>query len=258
MVLSNVDIEERIKNEQLINNFDRKNIGAACYELRMGDIYYDLTEDNKIIELKYGQDVIVKPGHLVVLMTVEELNLPLDIMARVISKGSLFSIGLTPICTSVDPGFNGHLGLVVQNISNKYITFPKNESLAKIDFSLLTRKTNNPYRGQHGFKTQVWPIKKQLQKNYSQVKRDNRVDSEEKEASRIIPASTANAVNKLLKYQKRTNYSIIGLIIVNALLMGAVNQNWIDITISFAINILASIVMLLMSNGMKELPEDGN
>ncbi|TOM06176.1 hypothetical protein CGH84_24500, partial [Vibrio parahaemolyticus] len=69
----------------------------------MGNVYYDLTEDNKRIELNYNEEVIIKPGHLVVLISLEELNLPLDLMARVISKGSLFSIGLTPICTNVDP-----------------------------------------------------------------------------------------------------------------------------------------------------------
>lgn len=258
MVLSNIDIEKRITEEQLITNHVKKNIGASCYELRMGSVYYDLTEDNKRIELNYNEDVIIKPGHLVVLISLEELNLPLDLMARVISKGSLFSIGLTPICTNVDPGFKGNMGLVVQNISNKYITLPRNEPLAKVDFSLLTTNTTKPYQGQHGFQTQVWPIKKHLQKNHSEVKSDKRVDSEEKEASRIIPTSTANSVNKLLKYQKRTNTGIILLIIVNVLLLAAINQKWIDAPISFGISVLASLFMLYISNQVSGSSEDGH
>ncbi|MEZ8957810.1 hypothetical protein AB6E94_10360 [Vibrio lentus] len=258
MVLSNIDIENRIKKDQLIKNVKTQNIGAACYELRMGDVYYDLTEGNKVINLRFNDEVIIKPGHRVVLITHEELNIPLDIMARVISKGSLFSIGLTPICTNVDPGFGGNLGLVMQNISDKYITLPKNESLAKIDFSLLTTPSNKPYIGQHGFQTNVWPIKEQLQKQHFQVKSDKRVDSEEIEANRIIPASTANAINKMIKYQRRNNLVMIAFILVNICLISAINEDLIGVALSFGINIVSSLFMLYVSSRIDEVPNNGH
>lgn len=258
MILSDIDIKERVNNGELIKKYDSTRIGPSSYELRMSNVYIDLTEGNKRIELKFNQEVIIKPGHRVVLLTEEELNLPNDIMARVISKGSLFSIGLTPICTNADPGFMGQLGLVVQNISDKYIVFPQREPLAKIDFSLLTQKCSQTYNGQHGYGTKVWPIKEQLQKNYSEVEKDQRVDSEIEEANRIIPTSTANAISRLLKYQKRTNIYMILLMITNVVVMAATTKQWLDITTSFFISVVASLFVILLSNIIDGGPKNGH
>lgn len=258
MILSDIDIKERVRKGELIKGYDDKRIGPSSYELRMSKVYIDLTEDNKRIELGFNQDVIIKPGHRVVLLTEEELDLPKNIMARIISKGSLFSIGLTPICTNADPGFKGQMGLVVQNISDKYIIFPQGEPLAKIDFSLLKQECSQVYNGQHGYSTQIWPIKKQLQKNHSEVANDPRVDSEQEEANRIIPTSTANAISRLLKYQKRTNIYMILLMITNLVLMAAATKDWINITTSFFISVFASIFVILLTNLIDGGPKNGN
>lgn len=257
-VLSNVDIEKKIKTRGILANYKKDNIGPCCYELRMGDVYYDLTESNKRIELSYNQDVIIKPGHLVVLITAEDVNIPNDMTARVISKGSLFSIGLTPVCTNVDPGFDGKMGIVTQNISNKYIAIPKNEALAKIDFSMLSCETTKPYKGQHGFQTQVWPIKEHFQKTYNEIKSDPRVESEIKEASKIIPKSTANMINRMIKYQKRTNVSLIILLIVNIGVMAALQQDWFNVYVSFGISIIAGIITTLYVNNISEVNDNGH
>src|SRR5207253_2325448 len=138
-------------------------VGPACYELRMGAIYYDLTEGDKRIDASANKNVLVKPGHRVVLITQEELEIPNNIIARVTSKGSFFSVGLSPVSTYADPGFTGNLGVVTQNLSDKYIEIPIGEPIAKVDFSLLSNAAKKPYQGQHGFQTQIWPIKHQLQ-----------------------------------------------------------------------------------------------
>src|SRR5262249_35543113 len=142
-------------------------LGPACYELRMGSIYYDLTEADRRIDVGPSGTVLVKPGHRVVLITQEELMVPNDVIARVVNKGSLFSVGLSPVCTYADPGFSGNIGIVTQNISDKYIELPVGESIAKVDFSRLGRAVRRPYQGQHGFQTKIWPIKHHLQKAYN-------------------------------------------------------------------------------------------
>lgn len=245
-ILSDKEIKEKIKFDLLIEDSIDANIGPSFYELRMGDVYYDLTEDNKRIELKNGEDVIIKPGHLVVLITKEKINIPDDLLGRVVSKGSLFSIGLSPACTNADPGFQGNMGIVTQNSSNKYIKIPQGESIAKIDFNELTTKSERPYRGQHGYHTKIWPIKKQMQNEYAEVKDDGRIDEELLEAFKILPNSTSQVIKKLIKYQRFNTFCMISLIILNTGLIAALNQHWIETSTSFGISVLAGLFTLLV------------
>lgn len=247
-VLSDNDIKTEILAGKLVVDGIDANVGAACYELRMGDVYYDLTEENKRIGLKAGEFVIVKPGHLVVLITKERLNIPNDILGRIISKGSLFSIGLTPACTNADPGFSGNIGIVTQNISNKYIKLPQGESIAKIDFSKLSSPASNPYRGQHGYHTEIWPIKNQLQSVHSEICTDERVESEVREAYKIIPISTAKIIRKTIRYQKTNSALMITLVLINTGLIAAVNKQWIEVGTSFAISVLAGVLTIIATS----------
>src|SRR6185369_4345967 len=116
--LTDNEIAVEMNAGRLVKNGNTNQLAGACYVLRLGNIYYDLTESDKPIPVKQGESVLIKPGHRVVLITLEELELPADIFARVVSKGSLFSIGLSPVATYADPGFQGNLGIVTQNISD--------------------------------------------------------------------------------------------------------------------------------------------
>ncbi len=74
--LSDVDIGAEIQGRGLIRGADPVRFAGACYELRMGNVYYDLTEGGKRFALTPGQMVLIKPGHRVVLITAEELEVP--------------------------------------------------------------------------------------------------------------------------------------------------------------------------------------
>ena len=113
--LSNVDLEKEIAAGRLLVGTDDAMVEGSSYQLRLGNVYYDLSENGKRFELAEGEKILVKPGHRVVLITKEEFDVPADIVSRVVSKGSLFSIGLSPVATYADPGFTGNLGIVTQN-----------------------------------------------------------------------------------------------------------------------------------------------
>ena len=127
MNLTDGEIAAEMVAGRLVRNGDPAQLGPACYELRMGRIYYDLTEGARRFDVGEGGKILIKPGHRVVLITQEELIIPPDIVARIINKGSLFSVGLSPVSTYADPGFPGNLGVVTQNISDKYIELPVGE-----------------------------------------------------------------------------------------------------------------------------------
>jgi dCTP deaminase len=241
--LSNQTIIDLIDSHDLVSNLVRENVGSAYYELRMGKVYYDLTENNQRIELNRGQKVIIKPGHKVVLITEEVMNIPNNIIGRVISKGSFFSIGLSPVCTNADPGFKGNLGLVTQNFSNSYIEIPQKEGIGKIDFSLLDKVTVKPYVGQHGFQSKIWPIKNHLQKKHGDVSHDDRVFSQRKEADLIIPKIICDSLKNMESTQKKINTGLIFFIILNLLMILSVQGDLFEPMLAFFINIVSSVVI---------------
>lgn len=212
----------------------------------MGSIYYDLTEGDRRIDATSYDTILVKPGHRVVLITKELINIPNNIIARVTSKGSLFSIGLSPVSTYADPGFIGNLGIVTQNLSDKYILIPKGEPIAKIDFSELSTPSEQIYQGQHGFQSQIWPIKHQLQKTYEEVKTDPRVESEEIEAYRILPPATASVLKKIKYKQRVIDFSILIVLFLNTLALAALSSNYIEPFIAIATNLISSAIVAVI------------
>lgn len=242
-ILSDLDIEERMKAGELILGGEPAQLGPACYELRMGTVYYDLTEADKRIDASSMGTIIIKPGHRVVLITQEEMAVPHDLIARVTSKGSLFSVGLSPVNTYADPGFKGNLGIVTQNISDKYIEIPIGESIAKVDFSLLSRAVSRPYVGQHGYQTKIWPIKHQLQKSYEDVRKDARVESEEAESYKILPQATSTMLRKMQIRQRRIDISIVFAVFINALTLASVSTDYFDIAVAIWINLASSAIV---------------
>ncbi|WP_273818179.1 dCTP deaminase [Providencia rettgeri] len=252
MVLSDCEIRKKIDSIDLITNYDDKKLRGASYELRMGNVYYDLTESSNRIELKKDEKVIIKPGHYVVLITKESVNIPKDLIAKITSKGSLFSIGLSPVATCADPGFSGQLGIITQNISNKFIELPQDEGIAKIDFSILSGKVSHDYKGQHGYQTNIWPIKYHLQKSYDDVKNDRRVKTEDEEAYVVLPYSTSRIIKKIISKQRITFILLLCIVFITTLLntyfLTGFNSTFL---INIVVNIVCGIVVWLITKYME-------
>jgi dCTP deaminase len=244
--LRDQDIHEEMAVGNLIKNGDPAQAAGACYELRLGSVYYDLTESDDPIGVPAGGTVLIKPGHRVVLITHEEVVVPNEVLARVVSKGSLFSVGLSPVATYADPGFVGNLGIVTQNISDKYIVLPLLEPIAKVDFTQLTGPVLRPYRGQHGFQTKIWPIKHQLQKTYADISSDRRLGTEKEEAYKLLPQATADVLRWLERRQKLTDAAILVAVILNALTLFLVRTNLLDSVLGVVGNLVASLIVGLI------------
>jgi dCTP deaminase len=241
--LSDADISAEMALGRLIRNGDPGQVAGACYELRLGDVYYDLTESDRPIQVAKGENILIKPGHRVVLITQEELEVPHDVLTRVVSKGSLFSVGLSPVATYADPGFSGNLGIVTQNMGDKYILLPQLEPIAKADFTRLTGNAKHTYSGQHGFRTKIWPIKYQLQKSHSDVVGDPRVGTEKEEGYRLLPQATASVLRKLERRQVLTDAAILIAVILNATSVFMVGNKLIDNFQGLVGNLLTSVLV---------------
>jgi dCTP deaminase len=240
--LTDSEIEGEMKVGRLIKNGDAGQLSGACYELRLGNVYYDLTESDQPIQVGPGQDILIKPGHRVVLITHEELEVPNDMLTRIVSKGSLFSVGLSAVATYADPGFSGNLGIVTQNISDKYIVLPQLEPIAKADFTRLKGDVSRPYRGQHGFRTKIWPIKHQLQKSHAEVAADSRVRTKKEESYQLLPEATAKVLRGLERRQFLTDAGIVLVVVLNAVAIFLVGNKLIDNFQGLVGNLIASVL----------------
>lgn len=245
--LSDNEIKAEIHAGRLIRNADLSMLDGACYELRLGSVYYDLSEDGTRFQLKPGESALIKPGHRVVLITHEELDTPAQILVRVVSKGSLFSVGLSPVATYADPGFKGNLGIVTQNVSDKYIELPQGEPIAKADFTMLSSPATRLYEGQHGFQLGIWPIKNHLQKTHGEVADDRRVLSEKQESLALLPAATRNVIRRMEATQLWTNIGLVVAIVMMSLAVFLVEKRLVDGIVGVVASLVAASVISIGS-----------
>jgi len=140
--------------------FDSSQVRQTCYELRVGKVAYlplrPEAERRKIIDEQ--NPLIVRPTEVATIITYEEISLPEFILGRIVSKGHLFSLGLSPVITYADPGFSGNLGITFINLSKKSIKFSYKDAICKIEFEKLGTPVAHPYRGPHSFASSMWPI----------------------------------------------------------------------------------------------------
>jgi dCTP deaminase len=247
--LDDRQITDLCSHSVLINeNFSKQQIKQACYELRAGNVYYDLTEGNRRYELKDGQEILVKPRHMTVIITFESLNVPPDILGRVISKGSFFSLGLSPVNTFADPGFEGRLGIVTFNSSSNYLRIPFQTPIAKIEFSRLIGPVSHPYAGQHGFQTSIWPIRQDLILTAEQVRRDYRYRGELEELRIQHGEFFGELVLRIFRYERRLLLFAACFLAINLMVLWILQGTKFHVTaLAVALGIISNLATALIT-----------
>ena len=163
--LSPQKIKENVASVNLITaeSYDVTKIKQACYEARVSNDFFEIEKNNAVRKNIDDNDFyILRPNNQVVCVTKEYFNIPKNIIARVALNGDYFALGIAPVNTYADPGFQGKLGIVLSNTSRNYIKLKPNDSLAKIEFSTLTDECEKGYVGQHGGEVKTWPFRGDL------------------------------------------------------------------------------------------------
>jgi dCTP deaminase len=90
---------------------------------------------------------ILHPGEFVLGSTLEHVEVPDDLVARLEGKSSLGRIGLLIHSTAgyVDPGWKGHLTLELSNVSKLPITLYHRMKIGQISFLRLTEPAERLY-----------------------------------------------------------------------------------------------------------------
>jgi deoxycytidine triphosphate deaminase len=148
MVLGRSRILELVR-DGLIENFAEESLGGAGYDLRLGKAYR-LESDSflgvsqrktpNVSEIPSAR-VTLKPGDYVLVETVEKVNMPSKIAARVLNRSTVFRCGCTLVNALVDPGYKGTLTFGLKNLSDKEFIVEKGARIAQIVFEEVSGET---------------------------------------------------------------------------------------------------------------------
>ena len=162
MVLSDRDIRLALRQKRIIiEPMDDKDIQPASVDVHLDrkilvfrnsrrpfiDIHEDVSDLTEMVEIKDAVPFILHPGEFVLGSTVESIQLPSDLVARLEGKSSLGRIGLLIHSTAgyVDPGWQGNLTLELSNVNNLPITLYYNMKIGQLSFTNLTSPSEKPY-----------------------------------------------------------------------------------------------------------------
>ena len=151
MVLSDRSIREKLAEGQIVIT----PLGDGCIQPASVDLHLDrnllVFQNNRVpyIDVRATTEVVtvgdddpfmLPPGEFVLGSTLEHIEVPADLVARLEGKSSLGRIGLLIHSTAgyVDPGWKGHLTLELSNVSKLPITLYHRMRIGQISFLQLT------------------------------------------------------------------------------------------------------------------------
>jgi dCTP deaminase len=111
------------------------------------DVKEPQEELTELVEIDDERPFILHPGEFVLGSTLERVQLPDDLVARLEGKSSLGRLGLLIHSTAgfVDPGWDGHVTLELSNVANLPITIYYGMKIGQLSFVQLSEPAEQPY-----------------------------------------------------------------------------------------------------------------
>jgi dCTP deaminase len=161
-VLSDGTIRRLVEHGRIrIEPWDAGMVQPASVDLRLGSSFRvfhnhraaaidlddppkDLTEQ---VTIEDGEPFVIHPGEFVLGRTLEWVELPDDVVARIEGKSSLGRLGLIVHATAgfVDPGWRGTLTLEITNLTRIPIKLYASKPIAQLSFMTLDAPAQRPY-----------------------------------------------------------------------------------------------------------------
>jgi dCTP deaminase len=249
-VLTDREIRLEVQHGNLISEgFVEANLHGCTYEFTVGEIAYRYDYEEKNSRQERAQSHSLFPFESVAIVTAEKVQVDKQHFLFLYSKGSLFSLGLVPVCTGADPGFSGHLGITITNLSARPVVLPVGTRLVKGVFFRLSEEVEKHYVGQHGDATMDWPYPSQFHADH--------LDPHEyaRHSSRFLPAPVAaaiqvtNAVSRYLRWTIATLLVVASANVVTYVLNLLTPKAWTDklLAILGVVGAIASVIGLGVS-----------
>ena len=101
----------------------------------------------ELLHVEDDEPLILHPSEFVLGQTVEWVELPIDLVARLEGKSSLGRLGLLIHSTAgyVDPGWKGNLTLELSNVANLPIALYYGMRIGQISFFRMSSAVERPY-----------------------------------------------------------------------------------------------------------------
>lgn len=94
--------------------------------------------------------MVLTPGDFTLASTIEEFNLPKDVIGFVKDKSSWARKGLSVFNTVIEPGWSGFLTLELVNHGHEDLVITEGDPIAQIIFQWVDEETNG-YSGKYQF-----------------------------------------------------------------------------------------------------------
>ncbi|MGI8557311.1 MAG: dCTP deaminase [Solirubrobacteraceae bacterium] len=161
-VLSDGTIRRCVKDGWIvIEPWDPELVQPASVDLRLGssfrvfhnhrtsaiDLRNPPTNLTELIEIDGDEPFVIHPGEFCLGATLEYIELPDDIVARIEGKSSLGRFGLIVHATAgfCDPGWKGTLTLELNNLTRVPIKLYAGLAIAQLSFMALDAPAERPY-----------------------------------------------------------------------------------------------------------------
>ena len=161
-VLSDGTIRRLVEEGRVrIDPWDPVLVQPASVDLRLGasfrvfhnhrvpviDLADPPTNLTELVAVEDGGSFVIHPGEFVLGRTLEWVELPDDVVARIEGKSSLGRLGLIVHATAgfVDPGWKGTLTLEITNLTRVPIKLWATKPIAQLSFMTLDRPALRPY-----------------------------------------------------------------------------------------------------------------
>ena len=166
MILSDRDIKKYIEEGKIkihpLPDFEIQ-LGPASLDVRLDNIFRvfnhtqipyidpknkstfeNLTE---VVKVEENKPFVLQPGQFILASTLEEVELPDDIGARIEGRSSWGRLGIIVHSTAgyIDPGFKGKITLEMSNIGMLPVLLYPGMRICQLSFEKLSSQAQKPY-----------------------------------------------------------------------------------------------------------------
>lgn len=141
MVLATSKLKKRNKKENIVTPLNDFQIRGSSIDLTLGEIakikktdkainLFDIDCDDSLCddiyeEINLAQGYELKPLHYLYASSAEKISIPNDLCGIILPRSSFTRIGLIlPNSLYANPGYKGHLPIIIFNASNSNIIIP--------------------------------------------------------------------------------------------------------------------------------------
>lgn len=165
MILSDRDLKKALKDRQIkitpIPDF-KTHLGSCSIDLGLGKNFRvfehsrypyidpfkkDSGDFTKEIEIKDNEPFIIQPGDFVLATTIENVEIPDNLIGRLEGRSSIGRLGVIihSTASTIDAGFRGHITLELANMGKMPVALYPGMRICSISFETLSSSCEVPY-----------------------------------------------------------------------------------------------------------------